>query len=104
VSNALHMDTEGISFCALQFCVESENLRQQAKVLAVLARSVNWYGPSREVFQYELEQIAIALTRLADEADVMAARVQREAIEWQETDSYFSQQFLQVIIPNIKKG
>jgi len=105
VIDTLHMDTEGVSSCVTHFRAEGENIRQQAQVLAVLARSVNWYGPSRDEFQYELEQIAMALTRLADQCDVLAARAQREANEWQETDAYFSLQFSQLIYPNVvQKG
>lgn len=104
MTNALHMDIDVVSSCALHFRAESGEIRQRAQTLAVSARSVDWYGPSRDVFQYELEQIAIALTRLADEGDVLASKVQRDSNEWQEIDSHYSQHFSQVIITNLKKG
>ena len=95
--DTLHMDTDGVSSCVAHFRTEGENIRQQAQALAVLARSVNWYGPSRDVFQDELERIAIALTHLADESEMIVARAQRKIIEWQQLDAYFGQQFLQTL-------
>lgn len=101
---ALHMDPEIVHVCVQQFGTECDAIRQLAQALAVQARSVDWYGASREEFQFELERLAVELSLLADQGDVLAARVQREIEEWQQTDSYFVEQFLKVIIPNNKKG
>lgn len=104
MSDVLHMEIDSIIACAFQLRTESERIRHQAQALAVSARTVDWYGTARETFQYELEQITIDMVRLADECDVLAARANREVGEWQQTDAYFSQQFMQIIIPNFIKG
>jgi uncharacterized protein YukE len=87
--------------CAARLRAESEALHLQAQSLVSAAGSVEWYGASRDTFQYEMEQISAAMARLADECDMLAMRVQREENEWEQTDSYFVEQFSQIIILNI---
>ena len=104
MSTLLHLETDNVEACASQLREKSEAIRLQAQALASAARSLDWYGPNRDMFQFEMEQIARALTVLADEGQVLAARVEREASEWQQTDDYYAGQFSQIIIPNFRKG
>ena len=96
----LHMETEQVYACVSRLRTESEAISLEARALISAARSVEWHGPSRDIFQRELEQIAIAMDHLADECDTLATRAKREADEWQQTDSYFVRQFSQIIIRN----
>lgn len=104
MSAILHMETEGVQTCASQLHSVNESIRTQAQVLAVSIRSVEWFGISRDLFQYELEQIAIALTRLADEGDVMVVRAKHEMDEWQGIDSFFLEQFSRTNFSIFTKG
>jgi len=98
VTNLLHMETDNVQACALKLRAQSETIRRQAQALAVSARSVDWYGPSRDIFQHEVEQLARSMTLLADEGQILAARALREADQWQNLDEHFSQQFSQIIV------
>ncbi len=96
MSFLLRMETEAVLNCAFQIRAESERLRQQAQWLVFSARSMEWYGPSRDSFQFEVEQLAIALTRLADDGETLAIRVQAEIEQWQSVDSLYSRNFRKI--------
>lgn len=98
MTDLLHMDTESVRACAFKLRAESDAIRRQAQALAASARSVDWYGPSRDSFQYQMEQLARSMTLLADEAEVLAARALREADQWSNLDEHFTRQFSQIII------
>lgn len=100
----LRMDSEQVHACAYQLRANSAEIRLFAQSLAVSARTMDWYSPARDVFQAELEHLALALTRLADEGDLLAVRAQREADEWTQIDEHFVGQFAQVVISYFQKG
>ena len=100
----IHLDTESVFACAQKLEVQSEQIRQQAQMLTVSVRSMDWYGPSRDIFQAEAETLTRRMIQLADEGQILAVRARREADEWLEVDSSFQQQFSQILIPLTKRG
>lgn len=94
----LRMDPEPVLACAYQLRANSAEIRQQAQSLAASVRSLEWYSPARDHFQTEMEHLALSLNRLADECEVLAARVQRESEQWQQLDEHFAGQYRQAIV------
>jgi hypothetical protein len=100
----LHLEPEALYACAAQISAQSSDLQQQAKLLVVVARSMDWYGPNRDQFSYHLEKLARHLERMGEDGLILAERARREAEEWQALDAHFGVQFSQLNIPKIRKG
>ncbi len=94
----LRMDPEPVLVCAYQLRTNSIEIRQQAQSLAASVRSLEWYSPVRDHFQAEMEHLALSLNRLADEGEVLAARLERESDQWQQLDEHFAGQYRQAIV------
>jgi hypothetical protein len=92
----IRMDTDAVQYCAQGLRAQSEQICEQARGLLVCVRSLEWYSPSRDVFEYELEILARRMLHLAEEGQILASCAYRQADVWQEIDLAFVKQFSQI--------
>ena len=93
LSNLLHMQTDSMRACANTIFTRVDAIQQDARQLLYVSRSVEWYGPNREVFQTEIEGLLQKLVSVAESGQVLAIRVQQATANWQEIDERHSQEF-----------
>jgi hypothetical protein len=92
----LHLETEPAFQCALNLREQSSLIHQQAQSLVVLARSMEWLGLSRDVFQEELEQVAISLDQIAEQGSFLSNQVIKVIDQWYGLDQVFVEYYSKI--------
>lgn len=87
------LDSEQVQTCASQMLAQADDLQQQAVALLVAARSVEWYSPSRDTFQTEVENVARQMLRAAEEIQTLAWRALHTMDNMQEVDAFFALEY-----------
>ena len=96
MSNLLHLETEPAFECAWKLRERSFLIHQHAQALVGLTRSMEWLGLSREVFQEELEQVAISLDQMAARSSFLSDQVFNVIDQWYALDQVFVEYYSKV--------
>lgn len=97
MTHILHIETSSVQLCADQIKQYNRLVEETMRQIIFSIRSLNWYGPNRDQFQREAEYLVQKTLMVADNGDVLAARLHREVLEWEDLDFLFLKQFSEAI-------
>lgn len=93
----IFLEPESVRACCIQLFGLADEVEQQAIYLLSVARSMDWYSPSRDTFQYEIEKKAQQMVYAAEEARLIALKALRSMETLQEIDVAFEREFADIL-------
>lgn len=94
MADLLHIQIETVCAAASQMFARAGEIEQAAQILLAAVRGLEWYGPNRDYFEAEVEQLSLQTFSMVGDVQNLSARVRRHAELWQGMDMEFAQQFV----------